>query len=313
MILGVSFQAFGQGQAGTLLGTVTDPSGAVVPNVTITYTNTATGVGRTTTTNDAGQYVIPDIQIGTYDVKATAQGFKAQERKGVVLNASDRVRVDFQMAVGAASETVTVEASALNIQTDSGEESSLVNSKQITELATPNRLIYSYATLVTGASNTLSAHDLPVPVGSSSAISFNGNRNGHNIYLLDGGENSDRGGAGSSSIMPSMDAIAQTQVLSSNYSAEYGLSSGGTISSVTKSGTTFVAPGAYRIDSNSFGEGSLEDVAFRNPDGSLVLIVLNSTGGSSTFNIGWAGKYATYKLPPAAVATFRWNPSVAAH
>ncbi len=69
----------------------------------------------------------------------------------------------------------------------------------------------------------------------------------------------------------------------------------------------FVAPGAYRIESNTFGEGSLEDVAFRNPDGSLVLIVLNSTGGNITFNIAWAGKYATYKLPPAAVATFRWN------
>src|SRR5690349_9469089 len=70
----------------------------------------------------------------------------------------------------------------------------------------------------------------------------------------------------------------------------------------------FVAPGAYRIESNSFGEGSLEDVAFRNPDGSLVLIVLNTTGGNATFNIGWAGKYANYKLPAASVATFRWHP-----
>ena len=71
----------------------------------------------------------------------------------------------------------------------------------------------------------------------------------------------------------------------------------------------FVAPGAYRIESNSFGEGSLEDVAFRNLDGSLVLIVLNSTGGNLAFNIAWAGNYANYKLPAAAVATFRWNSS----
>jgi len=75
----------------------------------------------------------------------------------------------------------------------------------------------------------------------------------------------------------------------------------------------FVVPGAQRIESNTFGEGSLEDVAFRNPDGSLVLIVLNSTGGNATFNIAWAGKYANYKLPPAAVATFHWNHAANAH
>ncbi len=69
----------------------------------------------------------------------------------------------------------------------------------------------------------------------------------------------------------------------------------------------FVAPGAYRVESNSFDQGSLEDVAFRNPDGSLVLLVLNGSGASVTFNIAWAGKFASYKLAGGAVATFRWN------
>src|SRR4051812_27288769 len=115
--------AFGQDTA-TLLGTVTDPSGSVVPNVTVTITSHATGVTKTAPTNDVGQYVFPSVQIGTYDMKASAQGFKAHETKGVVLNASDRVRMDFQMAVGANSETITVEATALNVQTDSGEQSS---------------------------------------------------------------------------------------------------------------------------------------------------------------------------------------------
>jgi len=261
IILGISFQAFGQ-QAATIVGTVTDPSGAVVPNVTITITNTATGVTKTTPTNEAGQYVFPDIQIGRYDVKGTAQGFKTQERKGVVLNANDRVRVDFQLAVGAATETVTVEASAINLQTESGEQSSLVDSKQITELATKNRTIYSYASLTTGASNLNPDTQVPVPVGGASGnISFNGNRPGHNLYLLDGGENSDRGGAGSSSVLPSMDAIAETQVLTSNYSAEYGLSSGGTISSVTKSGTNKYHASAWEF----FQNDALQARNFFNP------------------------------------------------
>ena len=151
----------------TLLGTVTDPSGSVVPNVNVTITNHATGVTKTSSTNDVGQYVFPNVQIGTYDVKADAKGFKAHEAKGVVLNASDRVRMDFQMAVGANTETVTVEATALNVQTDSGEQSSLVNSKQITELSTKNRTVYSYATLTTGAANLNPDTQVPVPVGGA--------------------------------------------------------------------------------------------------------------------------------------------------
>ena len=167
------------------------------------------------------------------------------------------------MAVGATTETITVEATALNVQTDSGEQSSLVNGKQITELSTKNRTIYSYATLTTGAANLNPDTQVPVPVGGASGnISFNGNRPGHNLYMLDGGENSDRGGAGSSSILPSLDAIAQTQVLSSNYSAEYGLSSGGTISSVTKSGTNQFHASAWEF----FQNDALQAKNYFNPD-----------------------------------------------
>jgi len=75
----------------------------------------------------------------------------------------------------------------------------------------------------------------------------------------------------------------------------------------------FVMAGAHRVESNTFGEGNLEDVAFRNPDSSLILLVVNSGGSPATFNIAWAGKYATYKLPAAAVATFRWNLPASAH
>jgi len=246
-----SLQAFGQGQTATLLGTVTDSSGAVLPNVNITITNTATGVTKTSVTNEAGVYTFPAVQIGTYDVKATAQGFKAEAKNGVVLNATDRVRSDFQMTVGAVGETISVEATALAVQTESGEQSSLINGKQITELATKNRTIYSYAELTTGAANLNPSTQVPVPVGGASGnISFNGNRPGHNLYMLDGGENADRGGAGSSSVLPSMDAIAQTQVLTSNYSAEYGISSGGTISSVTKSGTRQFHASAWEFFQN---------------------------------------------------------------
>ncbi len=269
LLFGLSVSAFAQ--TATVVGTVTDNSGGVLPNVTITVTNTATGVSKTSPTNDVGQYAIPGVQPGTYDVSATAQGFKVQERKGVVVNSTERVREDFQMAVGGTTETITVEATALRVQTDSGEQSSLVNGRQITELSTKNRTIYSYAALTTGAANLNPDTQVPVPVGGASGnISFNGNRPGHNLYMLDGGENSDRGGAGSSSILPSLDAIAQTQVLSSNYSAEYGLSSGGTISSVTKSGTNQYHASAWEF----FQNDALQATNF-----------FNSTKGKFRYNV----------------------------
>jgi Carboxypeptidase regulatory-like domain/TonB-dependent Receptor Plug Domain len=237
-------------QTATIVGTVTDPTGAVMPNVPVTVTNTDTGNARTIPTNDAGQYVFPDLIIGHYTVKAESSGFKASERAGLTLNTGDRIRIDFQMTMGAKTETISVEANPIAVQTDSGEQSTLIGSKQISELATNGRTIYQYVALTPGVANLQSDSQTPVPVGSSSNISFNGNRYGHNLYLLDGGENSDRGGAGASSIMPSMDAIAETQVLTSNYSAEYGLSSGGTISTVVKSGTQTLHASAWEFFRN---------------------------------------------------------------
>ncbi|MGB2632964.1 MAG: carboxypeptidase-like regulatory domain-containing protein, partial [Candidatus Acidiferrum sp.] len=98
LLLGAAFLT--SAQEATIVGTVTDPSGSVVPNVTVTITNTKTGAVRTMTTNDVGQYVAPGLSNGTYDLKAESSGFKVEESKGVVLNVNDRVRVDFQMKMG---------------------------------------------------------------------------------------------------------------------------------------------------------------------------------------------------------------------
>src|SRR5215470_20114568 len=108
-------------QNATIVGTVTDPSGAVMPNVNVTVTNTGTGWSHIFPTNDAGQYVAPDIQIGKYTVRAEASGFKTQEQKDIVLQVGDRLRFDFQMKVGSSTETITVEANAIAVQADSGE------------------------------------------------------------------------------------------------------------------------------------------------------------------------------------------------
>jgi len=224
-------------QEATVVGTVTDPSGAAVANATITITNTDTGVARALPTNSSGQYVAPDLIIGNYTVRVTAAGFKASEQKGVVLAVGDRTRVDFKLVVGSVQEQVTVEANAIAVQTDSGEVSNVINGQQVTQLATNGRSLYSLFALAPGASSIQGSRIAFTPVSGDSNVSINGERAGHNLQLIDGGENLDRGGS-SGSVMPSIDSIAEFRNMTSNYSAEYGLASGATITTVIKSGTT---------------------------------------------------------------------------
>ena len=248
LLAGLPFRAFAQDA--TVVGTVTDQSGSVMANVKITITNAETSLARTITTNDSGQYVAVDLRIGHYSVKAEASGFKVAEEKGLVLNVGDRRRVDFQMALGAAQETVTVEANVVHVQADSGEASNLITGRQLSQLSVNGRGIYQLAALTPGGSSQINALAPNVPVGGDAGVEFNGMRQNHNIYLLDGGEDDDRGGAGGMSIAPSLDAIAEFRALTSNYSADYGLSSGGTMTMVLKSGTTQLHGSAWEFVRN---------------------------------------------------------------
>jgi hypothetical protein len=252
-VFGVSTAAFAQ-QA-TIVGTVTDPAGASLPNVNITATNIESGIAKAIQTNSAGQYVIPDLNIGRYNVKAEATGFKATEQKNIGLQVGDRDRIDFQLQVGEVQETVTVEANPVRVQTDSGEQSSVITGQQISQISVSGRSMYQLAALVPGASSQIgaggmSAGEVNTPVGGDASVEFNGLRQNHNIYLLDGGEDDDRGGAGGMSIAPSSDAIAEFRTLTSNYSADYGLSSAGTMSMVLKSGTRTLHASAWEFNRN---------------------------------------------------------------
>jgi hypothetical protein len=222
-------------QEATIVGTVTDPSGAAVPNVEVTATSVDTGVTRTVTTNDTGQYVLPSLHIGHYTLNTKAAGFGPSERAGIVLNVDDRTRIDFTLQVGTKQEQVTVEANAVQVQTDTGEVSTVINGKQVAELGTNGRSVYSLYALTPGAASIQGDLILPTPVSGDSNVSINGQRPGHNLQLLDGGENLDRGGS-SASVMPSIDAIAEFRSLTSNYSAEYGLAGAATITTAVKSG-----------------------------------------------------------------------------
>lgn len=249
------FSLAAMAQQATIVGTVSDPSGAAVPNVKITITSKESGAVRDFQTNGDGQYVAPDLNIGHYSIRAEAAGFKVSEKKDVVLQVGDRDRIDFQMQVGGAQETVTVEADPVRVQTESGEQSNVITGQQISQIAVAGRSMYQLAALVPGASSQIgaggmSAGEVNTSAGGDASVEFNGLRQNHNIYLLDGGEDDDRGGAGGMSIAPSSDAIAEFRTLTSNYSADYGLSSAGTMTMVLKSGTNTLHASAWEFNRN---------------------------------------------------------------
>jgi len=236
MVLLATVAGVAVAQEATILGTVTDPSGAAVPNVSVIITNTDTSVARRMITNSVGQYVAPDLHIGHYMVRAEASGFKATEAKDIVLTVGLTQRVDLQLELGSTRESVSVESEAVRVQTDSGEVSEVINGQQMTQLATNGRSVYSLTNLIPGATSAIKDFEDVTPVGADTSVSFNGGRSEHNLYMIDGGEADDRGGASRTIVVPSIDAIAEFRVLSSNYSADYGLTSAATITMAIKSG-----------------------------------------------------------------------------
>ena len=129
------FSLAARAQQATIVGTVTDSSGAAVPNVNITITSKESGAVRNFQSNGEGQYVAADLNIGHYSIRAEAPGFKVSEQKDVILQVGDRDRIDFQMQVGGTQETVTVEANPVRVQTESGEQSNVITGQQISQLA----------------------------------------------------------------------------------------------------------------------------------------------------------------------------------
>lgn len=224
-------------QNATILGTVTDPSGAVVAKANINFTNLETGLNTQVTTDGAGQYVVPDLKIGHYTVKVTAVGFKVVEKTGVELQVGDRLRIDFPLQVGAQAQTVTVAAQALHLQTDTGEVSDVITGTDIEKLEMNGRSLVSLEAMTPGAVSMQGDAQVPSSQGSDAGVEFNGQRVSHNLWLMDGGEAADRGGGGAPIVSPSLEAIAEARTMTSNYSPEFGLSSGGTISTTFKSGT----------------------------------------------------------------------------
>jgi Carboxypeptidase regulatory-like domain len=231
-------------------GIVTDPTGAVVPNSSISLDDSATGKSRNTVSDSAGIYTFSNLGVGTYTLTVAVSGFQTFKKTNLIINVASSVKENVQMTLGSNSQTVTIQANALHLQAESNEVSNLITGKQVTELATNGRNVTQLAALGLGVSNSLPSFNGINALSSSSSISFEGTRPGHNVYIIDGGEIYDRGCGGCFTILPSLDALAEFRTLDSNYSPDYGVASGGTITMVVTSGTTSLHGGLWEFNRN---------------------------------------------------------------
>ena len=244
-------------ETATIVGEVFDPAGSSIPgaHATVTSTDKGLAVRELTTTADGG-FVATLLPVGTYSVKVEAKGFKSAVRNDIVLHADDKVTVRFTMEVGALSDTVTVEASAVNVELQSPTLGSLISGNEVRELSLNNRNYIQLISLMPGTTSNAATDELYIgttnPLGSTNTVpySINGARTSGNSYMVDGADNVDRGSNLTLLNTPSVDSIEEVKILRGQYSAEYGRSATGQINVVTKSGTNKFHGSAYEFFRN---------------------------------------------------------------
>ena len=225
-------------QSGSINGAVTDSSGGAIPNAQVTLTNASQGTSLKATSNSAGEYAFPALEAGTYNLQVSAPGYQAYTANGIVLRVSRSERVDTKLTVGAVTQQVEVAGADLGtVQTESPEVSFTITGKQITQLVLNGRNFTQLVTLTPGVINQTGADEGSTGVGGSVAYSMNGGRTEYNNWEVDGSSLMDNGSNVTLNVYPSVDAIAETEVLTSNYGAQYGRNASGTVISQTKSGT----------------------------------------------------------------------------
>ncbi len=240
MVLFLSGLVLAQVETGQIVGTVKDPSGAVIPGATVKARNIATSAGRTTTSGNSGEFVITNLLPATYELTVDAKGFNTYKQQ-IVVTVGSKSSVDISLKVGAATTTVEVVGEgAIQVNTESQVLSDTVTTRQILELPTLTRDPYSLVAIM----GNVSPGD---PTGRGVGYAINGQRAASTNVLLDGSDNNDAFVAAVGQSVP-LDSVQEFSVVSSSFSAEYGRASGGVVNVVTKSGTNQFHGTAYEFN-----------------------------------------------------------------
>ncbi|MDX6712507.1 MAG: hypothetical protein QOH96_3523 [Blastocatellia bacterium] len=255
---------YAQTSVGRISGTVKDGSGAVVPEATITVTNTATNFERTAVTDDSGFYTVTNLPVGTYSLAAERKGFKKVVQADTSLSADARLTVDLTLQPGELSETVQVSPTAgETVNTTSGEVARVIDSQQVQNLALNGRNYMQLLTVVPGVAVTTDDQmELQTSLATNTQ-SINGNRGQMNNLTVDGGTNQQSGSNASQINNVGIDFIQEVKIQTSNFSAEYGRNAGAQVNVVTKSGGNTYHGSAFEFLRNDKLDARNSFAAFR--------------------------------------------------
>lgn len=256
--LGAAARLAAQVVGATVSGTVTDPSGKVIANATVTLINTSQGNARTTKTNADGLYVAPNLVPGPYRMEVSAPGFSNEVRDGIALTIGDRPVINFALAVSSVAASIEVQSQADVLESSSAALSGLVNGQMTRELPLNGRDYTQLATLQPGVGLIRSQPDANSVSsrgnrGFGTQFTIAGGRPQQNSYRLDGIITNDYANAGPGStagISIGVDALQEFSIVTSNYSASYGFTSGGVINALTRAGTNRFHGSAYEFVRN---------------------------------------------------------------
>src|SRR5690349_16801034 len=249
---------------GNITGTVRDPQGAAVPKAEITLTEDKTGVSRTVRTNDDGFYNVPSLPAGSYTITTSPSGFKKTILTNVDLHVSENKTVNIDLQVGQVNETVTITSDAAPVEVRSGEVSSLISEKQVTELPLNGRNYAQLALMVPGVSPVTQAGaggafaTRGTGLDSGVDMSVNGNQSNANLWTVDGVNNMDVGSNRTLLVFPSVDSIQEFRVKRNSFSAEFGQAQGAVVNLITKGGSNDFHGSAFEffrndaLNANSF-------------------------------------------------------------
>ena len=236
MSLAVLPSAFAQITTGTITGTVTDASGAAMADASVTVTSTQTGASRTAQTNSEGSFSFPDLNAGTYTVSVTKTGFKKVTEKNVESHVADVTTLTIKLPIGAVSESVVVEASAVQVETQTGTVSNIVTGEQVRELPLNGRNFVSLTLMMPGAAVAENFDPKNKGLLAGVDISFSGAPANANQWRVDGANNNDIGSQRTILVYPSIDAIDEFKILRNSYGPEFGGAGGAQINIVTRGG-----------------------------------------------------------------------------
>jgi len=230
------FCLYAQFDTGQITGYITDPSKGRIAGASITVTNQGNGAKQTVSSNESGYYTVPNLQVGTYSVAAEVAGFRGAVETGIVLDSAAKLNVDLALTVGAVSESVEVRSSGTQVQTETAQVGRVVDSKQIQDLTLNGRNPIYLALLKPGVTGGSIGTFDPDSV-SNGGFSINGSRSDEYVVMVDGAVATRTRSSGSMLGAQDVDTVQEVQILTANYNAEYGRSSGGQIRFVTKSGS----------------------------------------------------------------------------